>query len=565
MKHPYTGYNTLSYQDSDDRTPSSGIVPFDMEPLESPPTWRSRASAFFNSKPAVVTLWTLNIAYSTMVSAIFFAFSARRAKNPVTKKYDDIAKVFEYGIPSVLMNWPMAIIFALNAVKAFKRLGKKDTAYRVSFAAALALSLLTTAAGFQVAVESAAGLGDFIPVNAGVIGFATSLSLFNTWSTRFVGSVHLIYSLYQGASNLYYNNKVSSASYYQLREDIARHGHLVTDFIYNDSLSEAENLRYFSMKLYAKMAEKGLRPGTSWTSFAKKAVDFTVTATILSIFIVNMMPLWIKLTVGGAEKFSASMASSYLFVLAASPSNELFYLNSGRTFTTKFEKFCSNAYSNTMKRFENYDFKKVVTVFAFGMAAILSGWAVSAYFSGGGFGEDGLEAMMCGGTNTTNGTAVNATVSAISDFVAGSNSTVTPTPVDCVWPEGFGPMAGELWFSWMGWWTNLFSDSYDKIAAAAAGSVVNGGAFLNFWVSHPFSFGAWFKEDTSASHHKVLSVLDEQIQDKNFKALEDAGLRDTVEQRRDMADPYTWRFWKSAEQRDQERRLPINSPASFEI
>lgn len=138
--------------------------------------------------------------------------------------------------------------------------------------------------------------------------------------------------------------------------------------------------------------------------------------------------------------------------------------------------------------------------------------------------------MICAGQNMTNSTLVNDTVTTFSQVVSG-NST---TPVDCKWPEGFGLIAGELWFNWMGWWTNLFQDSYDKVATLSSGSIVNGLSMINFCMARvPF-----FKEDETTLHYKAATFLDKYIEGGKLNEGVDP---DTVKQSRVLANPYSWR------------------------
>lgn len=434
-----------------------------------------------------MAFYSFNLIYSIVISLLFASFAYRRGE-------DNLTKGVGYAICSFLMNFPMAWVFADRTKDSLLRLVKKrERAFIACFVFSLFLAVGTTFSGLQVAVEQVNGVkflnSDVLPLkilNIILIGF----SAFNTFSTRFVGSTNLLFGIWLLVRDSVLQCLPQYKKYYQLLDDVKNHGSEHSIEIHKDKNNEQLLLRY-AQTLYPYMHSKNIRAGSSWGQMAFSAGMLITTVGILSIFIVNMMPLWIRLTVEGSDKISKTLGNSAVFVMYAAASNELFYLNSGARFMSTLWDFSQRSYgvvnAAAKKFFKEHLGIKVATVAS--LVFFLGVWGAMAYYSGEGYGEDAMLAIK----------------------------------------HGFGEIAEKAWFSWMGWWTNLFMPVYpDAIASTSAGLIINGSAFLNCVMGIVLGLENWLKDEDQFGQSEAQGVLEDAIKDGKFDELNTAGVGDSV-------------------------------------
>jgi len=379
-----------------------------------------------------VPLFILNLVYTPTVSLLFATFSFRRGF-----KQGGVPLGLLYAVSSLIMNMPLAWLFFRQTQAAVKRLiisaigesfdgvlerklgkswkGKKEPSYVAAFIPAFFLALFTTAPGIQVAGESVQGLQDFLTHinlpprlidNPVVRPTLKSLSVTNTFTTRFKGSVSLLHSRWQIARNLFYFCFFpEKRAYYKLWYFLQIYGTKYADVQVpkRDGVNDVELFKEYIKELREKVsADNDLYvKGRVALYIARELVKLIVSLVIITVFIANMMPLWITITVGGLSKFCRpfnKLSGFWPAVLLAAPSNELFYLDSALKFTDSvidaFEPFIWKAYEAARS-----STGKLCNRLTQGRGYLLAGtalfalWFVPAYLSGGGFGEDAAEAM----------------------------------------------------------------------------------------------------------------------------------------------------------------------------
>jgi hypothetical protein len=124
--------------------------------------------------------WLANISYSFAVSSMFASLSA--------EKYND-SWGYWYGASSLLMNFPMSILFAYQASEKFQQMFQN----RLTCGAAmggLCLALATTLAGIAIARDTVSDSKNPWIRSSG--GLGVTLFSFNTFSTRWVAATALI-------------------------------------------------------------------------------------------------------------------------------------------------------------------------------------------------------------------------------------------------------------------------------------------------------------------------------------------------------------------------------------
>jgi len=446
-------------------------------------------------------LCALNVIYAVGVSALFGGLAyGRKASSP--------AWTFFNTASSFLINFPMALLFAVKAIDSIKRLKKKEVFYIASFVSAFVLAFGTTIAGLRLADESFNKIS-FIKSNTVLRNIAKSLSVFNTGTTRFVGSLWLIYSILNWFKNFIYNRKSIYKSYFNLQKDIERYGNLV-NVECNQNLSDIDFLDAYIKEFYSAVPKKIYEPGNDRKQFLKSVVTLTI-STVIAYLVINITPLWINLTIKGSDELSNGAFKNVFFVLYAAASNQLFYIDSGRKFVTTILNFCYNTHKNVLKKYgEKYDINKVKTVFFAVMALALSTLAGFAFLSGKGFGGEATSLLES-------------------------------------WPTKFDPITQNTWFSWLGWLTKPLAGNYDIWAAVVAGGIVNGSAFIRFleYLGGVANDGAFngsaftrffkcfsvFSEDRSTAHYKAKTLLSSYI----GKGELNDGLSGVIQQYRDEA------------------------------
>jgi hypothetical protein len=434
-----------------------------------------------------------NFFYTIFVSILFAAFSKRRAhNNPILGWW--------YAICSFALNAPLAWNFSIKTVETYQRVKQGERAFRVAAVVGLSLALLTTAAGFQVATESVGSVGcvsNFCTVSM------TALSVFNTFSTRLVGSVYLLYDIYSSFRRFVRNFNPGYAALYQFERDLSAHGDKVlVEVDYSASTDEMGLLVKYISTFYSEMAKESLKPVDKTHYMLTKSKIFMPKLFMTAIFIINMMPLWLELTVEGSKQLPGNLDQSKAFVFLAAFSNEAFYLNSGMSFI--------NDLLITVQRGLYRIKEKSVNRNAGSSAVMLSSFAgaicllaVMAYYSGGGYGEDAYNAT----------TIVNAT----------TNQTKTDV-------NAFGPMTNELWFSWLaGEWTMVFINLklYDKTAQVAS-AAVNAGAFLGFCLAVVPFLKQKNTDDTIFNAESANKLLSKGLQGYSIDSLNNKGVLDAV-------------------------------------
>lgn len=497
-------------------------MPLDFDSLdgETRPTRWQKISNYYNESPKLqYGVKGLNLlAYAIPVSVLFAMFAYRRATIPGTTppQIDGSLGVW-YATCSFVMNIPMAYLFAGKAVTAFARLKQKGNyAYKIAFGIGFLLALGTSVAGIAIARESVGKQS----LNSFVEWYLTSAFVFNTFTTRLVGSAYLLSDLYEWAHSKYLRGKKKeNQAYFEFRDDVDRYGKQVGFELTAEGETKQRLLESYARKFYSKLKDKGLHPGTPWYHEALNYTVIACSAVIMATLILNMMPLWIKLTVNGAlvldKDISQTSGLASAVILFSSLSNELFYAKSAWYFIPTLRSAGGSITTGLKEKLES----KHVAIKLAAVSATLVGigaWATTAYFSGGGFGEDALTAMS----------------------------------------EGFGTMANRLWFSWFaGDYTNLFLPGYDTVAAVASGTIVNGLSFVNFAMNDGLAFCSWFmtsvwpraaccsstpeaqtSEAETFGHKEALAALDECISKNDFESL--SGIHNGIEIKRLAGGPH---------------------------
>jgi len=464
---------------------------------------RSKLSVCLHHRVTNTSLKALNVIYTFTVSLLFSSFAYRHA-------HDVLWKQISYPTSSFLMNAPMAWYFADNAAAAFKRLSKKETPYIVAFTLASLLAAGTTAAGIQVAAESVSNLKS---LPGWLVALLTIASTFNTFSTRFIGSIALLHAIFQGVIiNQVNKRRACYRDYYQFLEDLKTYGDEIKPVVpRNDGESDAAWLGRYAIQFYDDLGQANKNPGHTWTHSTKNAGLFLGSLALISIFVINMTPLWLNLTVGGIKKINNisfmnihtinwnSVAQNTPVVWFAAASNQLFYMRSGIKFLPTLASILSlvlPALKTKMLRSPN----SVRFGYAFATLIAFVVWSASACFSGAGYSEDGSKAM----------------------------------------EKGFGEIADDTWFSWFaGSWTQLFMPVYDDfVAMISAGLIVNGNAALAFLMSSN-RFIHFFKAPEPKQAEEGVGAAKTLIQEKiDANKLSDLqGAQASIQQARNEAEP----------------------------
>ena len=460
------------------------------EQIKLVPVRSPKPSSALERKSVRYPLMALNGFYTIYVSLLFAAFSYEIAKD----KHNENAMLGGFcALCSFIMNAPMAWLFISKTDNLIERLikslrslfqnEKKQWAFCLSGLFAIFLTAMTATALFEVAIESAHAASHDISSEIGFSFFTNSLVFLvmsticltvNTVTTRFVSSVDLLYKIYLKLLSAYHYFKPKYAPYYQLRDVIEQYGPEVNvSFSNNPHLPKTQALKTYEDRFYVIADQKNLFSRIRWKYILKKSLEVKLLLFILFVVIASMIPLWINLSEKGAKKVADYLARSPLFVLLSALSNQLFYINSGLKFPMRLMS-AANCFYGIAQKLSRCRHNKVVAGTGTLFSLLLLG--VIAYLSGGGYAHDAKEAL----------------------------------------DDGFGDIADKYWFKFFGRWTNLFRGAYEELASAAAGLIVNGGAFLEFCLT------CSLLKSEQQEHVKASDALTEYIEAGEFKALQDA-------------------------------------------
>lgn len=465
-------------------------VPDPEPPPEPPREW-------YQSEPIVKTSKIINA--GACVLGIFYAALALQQVS------ENLAFNIFYAFSSSLMSVPLSWFFTIKLIDASIRLKKKEPLYIAAYLVALSLAVGSTAAGLQLAEENANNfekLPDWLRI------ISIILFSFNRFCTRFAGSLNVFYAIFKFSIDEYYKRFTKNRIYYQLLYDIKHYRHeiVVSHPLQN---TEALNIKVFAQAFYGFMPSlsSNRKPGETSAHFRNKLLMKTATLFAILIFIINMQPLWLKLSVEGIEHLKPikSLAKNTWAVWYAALSNEFFFLYMGSIFLGSLSSIIKIAGPNIKIKLNNAGTpKKFAILFSTALATIT--WAVSAYYSGSTYDKDATEAMK----------------------------------------NGFGDIANQTWFSWFaGSWTQLFMPVYSQfITRTASGLIVNGTATLNFLMEYV----SFFKPDTPEKDYSkidsddVVRILKGVIGKHNFSKYENrhgSDIRDDIKRYRDAAEPHS--------------------------
>jgi len=439
---------------------------------------------------------------SKLINTAACVFGLLYAGLAIRQVSENLSFSIVYGASSFLMNAPLSWFFTIKLIDATIRLKKKQPLYISAYTVAMLLAIGSTAAGVQLAKESADSLENF-PDWLRMVSIV--LFSFNRFCTRFIGSLNILHAIFRFAADEYYKRFTKNRIYYQLLYDIKHYSldNFVTPALQRKS--DALNLKVFAREFYQGMPAKGQNPGETEEHYRNKMLVKTATLLIISIFILNMQPLWLKLSVEGIEfiKPIRSWSQNTWAVWFAALSNQFFFLYMASTFLPSIISVTKIAAPKIKT--------KLNTVGSAGKFGILIGtafasiiWGVSAYYSGSGYSTDATEAM----------------------------------------ENGFGNIADETWFSWFaGSWTQVFMPVYNKmIATTSAGLFVNGSSTLSFLMEYVSFFQP---EKPKKDYSKIdaddaIRILKDLIAKHNFSRLKRHGedIRDKIKDERDRAEPH---------------------------
>ena len=487
---------------------------------------RSKCSACLHSRWGMWSLRAANGVYSVSVSFLFAAFAYRRGKGNTLFSLG-------FGGSSLSTNVPMAWIFTnalIAAVKRFKQsvvalkagvfkgpLARKkhfkkiEFAFMAAFILGSGLAIGTTFAGFQIAAESVEEFEFLSPLAALLLKV---FFIFNVFSTRFVGSVYLLYDAYQFLHHQINRYRSKYCDYYKFLDDLERYGDQ-----YRIRVLEKKNddpyvlLNAYTQQFYEAMSKNpdNLRPGKTWKHTLKQVAIMIVTVLIVSIFIINMMPLFIYLTVGGLGKLELMaekkkweglknlvevLRQSPTFVWYAALSNEFLYLQWAFKLPSLLWQTGVVICPKIKLKLNNSSHNRKASII--GLCGFLfTVWLGVAYFSGGGYAEDGLDAVQ----------------------------------------KGFGKIANKTWFTWMGWWTHMMPRYGDFIAAISAGSIVNGAVALSAMTKYIPFFRTPEEAVNIFGAKKAKELLQETIDKGDVNKLAKADIGDTIQRAIGLAKP----------------------------
>ena len=501
------------WEDEGSRT-QYGAIQFSFNPDEE--SQRSKWSSCLDTGYAKGIYYAFTGVYAGFVSILFMGFAIRRATTPFQTVRDAAA--------SFSMNAPMAWLFTDLVKDTVKRLyHKREPLLIAASLMAFALSAGTTGAGLQIARESVSKF-TWLPLPA-VIAL-TVLSAFNTFSTRFVGSIFLLHGVMVFARNSVNSHRDKYAAYHSLLDDLKRYGghDRMKDFnvTVKPGVSPEELLERYATQFYPEMTQNGLLPGVTWTHSAISAVKLGLMLAVFSVFIVNMQPLWLRLTVEGLSgigiSFFKGMSESAVAVWYAATSNELFYISSGIKFFPSLLALGAMTWSKTKAVLteKNSSFKKTLMV-----VSVLVGypaWLLAAYYSGAGFAVDAQKAMT----------------------------------------DGFGAIADNTYFKLplLGAWTTLLFPYYDLLVGGAAGVIINGGATLRFimdsiipliqFIQPKLPF---FKPDekpleNTFGHKDAIALLQDAVDNGDYAMLDSLKIKDIISQKQVHSTPSLWQSAK---------------------
>lgn len=470
------------------------------------------------------TFLMLNIGYSLAAATLFAAFAIRRALRLEVKLVVKILLGTLYGASSWIINFPMALFFLEAMKKALQKFAQsvrilfsccikgapksefsplKTTFYEALFGTvdlpksklakweaaiyiavfvpALVLAVLTVFAGFEVAIESV----EIIPDSRVVIkAICIVASLINTLSTRFVGSVNLLYN----ASHLclvspfYAIRYIKGRRYRMLRTiatDIKAIAPALSDDLFlvsawvgeqndgDDAIFLANFTKFFYKQWgsHLNVLERMLK--FSWDipspesigglpsrmlDVAKWALILMSAAVISVCFTLPMAPLFLMLTAKGLntplmKAIFKDWSSAPAFVAVVTSPNVLFYLQSGLLIMPSCIEMLGRLFSAPKT---GIILKSIVKLVFWG--SIFSGLALLEYFSSMGYVEDAAEFV---------------------DPAFFKNAT------NPLWP-----IVNKAGFSLVESGIGLVKSFYAMaIVAIDVGLIVNGGAFLRFLLS----------------------------------------------------------------------------------
>lgn len=464
--------------------------PIAIDPIEPELTPWERSES---SKVRTYIFYGVNATYSVLVSFLIAGLAFNRACDENNQNCNVPLGIF-YAVCSFVMNAPMAWLFTAKVIVAGSRVYGDLKAMQFGFpiAALFGTGLAggTAAAGLKVAKDSVKAF-PFLASSKVATYFFTALSTFNTLSTRLIGAAYLMYMVGQSVYGLiqpYW--RPEQTHYYDFLRDLETYGKdldLELDIAGED---QVQRLASYANHFYAGLKQKGLRPGRSPLHLLKRVATILVSLAIVMAFTINLQPLWIKLTVNGAKTFSEDWANSPFGVLFAALSNELFYINSSYHYLPALIAGFYQAKEAWVARSEEASIQKKALA-GLGVAVGLAAWGVAAYFSGEAYGNEARAAMT----------------------------------------GGFGEMADKLWFDWplVGDYTRLFLKHYDTFATISAGLIVNGKAFLDWFMANvPVAQPPKNSEEGVYDHKQATEDLKQQIEKNGFEALQQSGLGDIV-------------------------------------
>jgi len=466
---------------------------------EAPP---ELAKAWYQSEPIVKTSKVINGA-ACVLGILYAALAFQEISNNLTVS-------ISYGVSSFIMNVPLSWFFTIKLIDMSIRVKKKEPLYIAAYVLALFLAIGTTAAGIQLAKESAENfekLPNFLRVIPSI------LFLFNRFCTRFTGSLNVLYVIFKFSIDEYYKRFSKNRIYYELLYDIKHYsqGNGVPQIRRS---SEAINLKVFANAFYENMPNltPSQNPGETSGHLRNKILIKTASLLIISIFIINMQPLWLKLSTEGIQFLNPlkSWGKNTVIVWFAALSNELFYLYMAAIFLPSIAFIVKISTPKIKTKLNNANpVKKIAILTTVAFATII--WGLSAYYSGSDYNKDASDAMK----------------------------------------NGFGNIADQTWFSWFaGSWTQLFMPVYDyMIAATSGGLIVNGGSTLMFLMEYVSFFKpVKLKKDYSKfDADDATRILEVYIGKHDFPKLEERpgeDIRDTIKSKRNAAQPHRG-IWSS--------------------
>lgn len=464
-------------------------IPLPEPPPEPPKEW-------YQSEPIAKTMKVVNVS-ACVLGVLYAALTFQQVS-------ESLAFNIFYGISSFIMSVPLSWIFTIKLIDTSIRLRKKETLYITAYFMALILAIGTTAAGFQEAKEFSDNIKK-LPDWLGTISII--LYSFNRFCTRFVGSLSVLYMIFKFPIDEYYKRFTKNHIYYQLLYDIKLYSqkNTATHTLRN---GDAINLKVFARAFYQNMSTltSPQNPGETSAHSRNKLLIKIASFFIISIFIINMQPLWLKLSVEGIQylKPIQSWGENTSIVWYSALSNEFFYFYMAAIFLPSIASIIKTTAPKIKAKINDANIAKKFAILLGTTLATIT-WVLSAYYSGNSNKEEVTDAMK----------------------------------------NGFGEIADQTWFSWFaGSWTQLFMPVYSQvIVTTSSGLFVNGTATLNFLMEYV----SFFKPDKPHKNYRkfdaddAICILKNLIGNHNFARFEKRpgeDIRDSIQNDRDAAKPH---------------------------